>query len=74
MAEDGGETGNRKLIPIVSRHGGGLDDYDYINIDMKGEIGTVEERMTKSESIEGSRVQKEGFVIESGEEEIEEPF
>jgi hypothetical protein len=41
---------------------------------MKGEIGTVEERMTKSESIEGSRVQKEGFVIESGEEEIEEPF
>ena len=74
MAEDGGATGNRKLIPIATRHGGGLDDYDYINVDMKGEIGTVEERMTKSESIEGSRVQKEGFVIESGEEEIEEPF
>jgi replicative DNA helicase len=74
MAEDGGETGNRKLIPIVSRHGGGLDDYDYINVDMKGEIGTVEERMTKSESIEGSRVQKEGFVIEGEQEEIEEPF
>ena len=73
MAEDNGSTGNRKLIPIVTRHGGGLDDYDYINIDMKGEIGTVEEMMTKSEALKGTQLQREGFVIEDGGE-AERPF
>ena len=73
MAEDNGATGNRKLIPIVTRHGGGLDDYDYINIDMKGEIGTVEEMMTKSEALKGTQLQREGFVIEDGGE-AERPF
>jgi len=36
IAEDGPTQGNRKLVPLVSRHGGGLDDNDYINCHMKG--------------------------------------
>ena len=36
MAEDGPTNGNRKLVPLISRHGGGLDDNDYINCYMKG--------------------------------------
>jgi len=74
LAEDNGASGNRKLIPIVARHGAGMDDYDYINVDLKGEIGTVEERMTKSEVLKGSQVQQEGFVVEDKNEEAERPF
>ena len=74
LAEDNGVSGNRKLIPIVARHGAGMDDYDYINVDLKGEIGTVEERMTKSEVLKGSQVQQEGFVVEDKNEEAERPF
>ena len=74
LAEDNGASGNRKLIPIVARHGAGLDDYDYINVDLKGEIGTVEEKMTKSEALKGSRLQQEGFVVDDKNEEAERPF
>ena len=74
LAEDNGVSGNRKLIPIVARHGAGMDDYDYINVDLKGEIGTVEERMTKSEVLKGSQVQQEGFVVDDKSEEVERPF
>jgi replicative DNA helicase len=35
IAEDGPSNGNRKLIPVISRHGGGLDDNDYINCHMR---------------------------------------
>ena len=36
--EDGGESGNRKLVPLIARHGGGLsDDFDYINMHLNGE-------------------------------------
>ena len=49
MSEDGIETGNRKLIPIISRHGGGLDENDYINCKMKGWCAKITEGKTKLE-------------------------
>jgi replicative DNA helicase len=71
MAEDGGQSGNRKLIPVISRHGGGLDDNDYINCSMKGWCAKITEGFTKLEL--SHNVQKDGFVInENNEQEI--PF
>lgn len=62
IAEDGGASGNRKLIPLVARHGGGLnDDYDYINMNMRGEIATIDEGMTKSELLNATSQEQDGF-------------
>jgi len=49
IAEDGPGEGNRKLIPVISRHGGGLDDNDYINCHMKGWCAKITEGRTKLE-------------------------
>ena len=49
LAEDGPQAGNRKLVPIVSRHGGGLDDGDYINMNMLGEHAKLVELRTRNE-------------------------
>lgn len=40
---DGEEHGNRKLIPLVSRHGPGIDDGNYINMHMQGEYAMIGE-------------------------------
>jgi len=65
IAEDQGESGNRKLIPIVSRHGSGLDDYDYINMSMKGEVARVEERETRNEIKFNTHTKESGFNIDN---------
>ena len=49
IAEDGPTGGNRKLLPVVSRHGAGLDDNDYINCHMKGWCAQITEGRTKLE-------------------------
>ena len=49
IAEDQGENGNRKLVPVVTRHGAGLDDYDYINIAMLGDTARIIEKPTRNE-------------------------
>ena len=49
IAEDGTDAGNRKLVPIVSRHGEGLEDKDYINCHMKGWCAQIKEGMTRNE-------------------------
>lgn len=49
VAEDGPNAGNRKLVPIVSRHGAGLDDGDYINMNMEGSHARLTEIMTRNE-------------------------
>jgi hypothetical protein len=49
LAEDGPNAGNRKLVPIVSRHGGGLDDGDYINMNMLGSHARLVELQTRNE-------------------------
>ena len=72
IAEDGMVNGNRKLVPIVSRHGGGLDDGDYINMHMKGYCGKIVEGKTASELRNSREESDEGFIIEDEEEEV--PF
>ena len=49
IAEDGLKAGNRKLVPVVARHGGGLDG-DYINCHMKGECAKITEGKTHREA------------------------
>lgn len=49
LAEDGPNAGNRKLVPIVSRHGAGLDDGDYINMVMQGSYAKLKELKTRNE-------------------------
>ena len=49
LAEDGPNAGNRKLVPIVSRHGAGLDDGDYINMVMQGTYAKLRELKTRNE-------------------------
>ena len=66
VAEDQGESGNRKLIPIVSRHGSGMDDYDYINMSMKGEVARVDEKETRNElKFSTQRQESGGFAIDN---------
>jgi hypothetical protein len=49
LAEDGPNAGNRKLVPIVARHGAGLDDGDYINMVMHGSHAKLRELKTRNE-------------------------
>lgn len=44
---DGPGKGNRKLVPLITRHGEGLDDRDYINLDMNKSTMTIYETRTK---------------------------
>lgn len=63
IAEDGGQSGNRKLIPIISRHGGGLDDNDYINCHMKGWCAKIVEGQTKLEVMHNTKTSSDGFIV-----------
>ena len=63
IAEDSIEHGNRKLVPVVARHGSGLDDGDYISIKMFGNIGKIEEDETRNEIHRNARARSEGFEI-----------
>jgi replicative DNA helicase len=49
VAKDGPENGNRKLVPVISRHGEGLEDRDYINIRMNGAYAKITEGKTAFE-------------------------
>jgi len=40
---------NRKLVPLIARHGGCLEDGDYINIRMDGAIAKLTEGPTRNE-------------------------
>tara|TARA_Y100000296_G_C5179860_1_gene263072 strand:- start:4034 stop:5488 length:1455 start_codon:yes stop_codon:yes gene_type:complete len=70
MADDSHRHGNRKLVPVVSRHGPGLDDGDYINIKMFGEFAKIEEDQTRNELQRSARSQSEGFEIDETESDI----
>lgn len=75
IAEDGSKNGNRKLVPLVSRHGGGLDDNDYINCHMKGWCAKIEEGKTRLELLNNNISQSEGFIVNENNVENEEiPF
>ena len=49
----GPQWGNRKLIPVVARHGEGLQDGDYINMIFNGRRGQLLETAKKSDIING---------------------
>lgn len=49
QAQDGMEHGTRKLVPIVSRHGVGLEPGDYINLNFDGKCAKITEGKTSSE-------------------------
>ena len=68
IAEHGIDGGNRKLVPIVSRHGPGLSDGDYINMNMVGKYCKITEGKTAFEQ----KNEDEGFVSDNSSEEI--PF
>lgn len=74
IAEDAGRSGNRKLIPIISRHGGGLDDNDYINCHMKGWCAKITEGETRLEVMHNVKKDASGFVINENNEEDQIPF
>tara|TARA_R110000824_G_scaffold137363_1_gene301454 strand:- start:89 stop:1537 length:1449 start_codon:yes stop_codon:yes gene_type:complete len=60
-ADDGKENGDRKLVPVVARHGQGLDDGDYISVRMFGEFGRIESGLTRNEINEQEKSKTEGF-------------
>lgn len=74
IAEDGPTHGNRKLVPLVSRHGGGLDDNDYINCHMKGWCAKITEGKTKLEIMNNLNSENEGFVVDNEHNDEEIPF
>lgn len=49
LAEDGPNAGNRKLVPVVCRHGPGMEDGNYINMRMLGEHACLNELRTRDE-------------------------
>jgi replicative DNA helicase len=73
IAEDGPSNGNRKLVTLVSRHGGGLDDNDYINCYMKGWCAKITEGHTKLELL-NNKNSDEGFIVDEDHDNKEIPF
>ena len=61
IADDLEENGNRKLVPVVARHGAGLDDGDYINMSMFGSLAKIVERTTRNNLKRTSKTKDEGF-------------
>jgi hypothetical protein len=74
IAQDGPENGNRKLVPVVARHGEGLSDGDYINFHMKCWCGKITEGRLHSDNVCGqsSNLNEGGFEVTNADDEI--PF
>lgn len=68
IAEDGGEeNGNRKLVALKSRHGGGLAPGDYINMHLEGKYATVTEKETRNnlrQNVDKEREEPPTFKVE----------
>ena len=69
VAEDGEDNGNRKLVPLVSRHGAGLADGDYINMSMIGEVGKILEGVTRNKLRKNTKQDSQGFIVENDDDE-----
>ena len=52
------------MVPLISRHGGGLDDNDYINCYMKGWCAKITEGQTKLELTNNNSPTNKGFEID----------
>lgn len=55
IAEDGHDAGNRKLVPVIARHGKGLARGDYINMQFDGDIGVIKELGLRSDIIKKNK-------------------
>ena len=66
----GEKSGNRKLIPVVSRHGPGMED-GYICMQMTGEIAEIKELGTIKE-IQKEKAEQNGGVPDRAAEELNE--
>jgi len=64
IANDGPDEGNRKLVPIVSRHGAGLEHGDYINVKMKGEYAKLIEGNTALQIQEGKSYEEQSAIVD----------
>ena len=53
-----------KTSSLISRHGGGLDDNDYINCNMKGWCAKITEGKTKLEVMNNNKNDSDGFIVE----------
>lgn len=75
---DGISSGNKKLIPIVSRHGPGIDDEGYICLQMDGHYAKIRELGTIRSMKKNERNNQNGFAdqenIDSEDEVDEEDF
>lgn len=60
IGQDGPDEGNRKLVPIVCRHGAGLDDGDYINLQFNGSICEFTEMKTRFEVASSTKKKGKG--------------
>ncbi len=67
IAEDGIEYGNRKLVVMATRYGGGMPFGDYIRIKMTGQYAKIEEVGTAFD-----KHKEEGFVLDDDQDEL--PF
>lgn len=67
---DGPNAGNRKLVPVVSRHGAGLDDKEYINCHFQGNYSRITEGRTNFEIANNPQVgnSDDGFVTDEDDE------
>ena len=75
IAEDTVKGGNRKLIPIICRNGGGLDYGDYINLHFEGDFSSIVELKTKKEiMLENKNNIDEGFDNEINYDDSDIPF
>lgn len=68
LAEQAGSSRvyNRKLVPIVARHGAGLDDGDYINVMSHGEVARIVEGPTRDQFGRGETVpggKPQGIIV-----------
>jgi replicative DNA helicase len=72
IAKDGPENGNRKLVPLIARHGEGLEDRDYINVNMIGKYGKLVEGQTAFELLDGGDATTDTNETESDDDDI--PF
>jgi hypothetical protein len=62
--ENVGRYANRRLVPIVSRHGPGSPGKGGIYMNMRGELAKLEEIGTKRDAEKQARINNEGFERE----------
>ncbi len=67
IAQDGPEAGNRKLVVVLSRYGGGSEQNDYINFRFDKDCGKIQEVGLHSKMLNScvSRTNDTGFTVEN---------